>query len=450
MRILKSFIILAVLAFVPLINAQVIEITLKDAINHAYKNSPNIVKTENTIEIQDNNIRATYGALLPDLKFNAGWTRTNQVSKGGTIFVEGIGNVEVGTRNETTTNYNLALRSDVILFDGLANYDRIDYAKEYKSVLQLQLRKLKQDVAVKILADYISVLKNQQIVVINQATLEDSRAQLESIQAFVDVGRRTLTDVYTQDVEVAQNELAVERSINNVNKSIKDLAFDANLPAEREYAVNMREFNIDIPFESIEAYVMQNSNTDQLVNVAIKNRYDYRSTSQNLNVLQTNIDITRSNLLFPVLSGFGSYSLAGDKAGSIDNLKVFTVGLSLTYPIFQGFQLDNQRQEAIINYRSGQEDLKLIENQINLEISKAILDLKSLVKQIEISERSLKSAEQNKLLAEESYRVGIGTLLDVTTSSTNFRNLLIINSNLMYDFIYAQKQLEYYQGILTY
>jgi outer membrane protein len=447
MKILKSFIILAALFIAQFANAQVIEITLKDAINHAYENSPNIIKTENSIEVQDNNIRATYGALLPDLKFNAGWTRTNQVVKEGSIIINGIA---LPATNQTTNNFQLQLRSDVVLFDGLANYDRVDYAKEYKTVLQLQLKKLKQDVAVKVLADYIAVLKNQQIVVINQATLDDSRAQLERIKAFVEVGRRTMTDVYTQDVEVAQNELAVERSINNMNKSIKDLAFDANLPTEREYAVNRNEFNINIPIESIEAYVAQNSNTEQLVNVAIKNRYDYRSTAQNLDVLQTNIDITKSQVIFPTLSGFGSYSFGGNKFTGIDNQKIFTIGLSLNYPIFQGFQVDNKRQEAIINYRSGQEDLKLIENQINLEISKAILDLKSLLKQIEISDRSLKSAEQNKLLAEESYRVGIGTLLDVTTASTNLRNLLIVNSNLMYDFIYAQKQLEYYQGILTY
>ena len=53
-------------------------------------------------------------------------------------------------------------------------------------------------------------------------------------------------------------------------------------------------------------------------------------------------------------------------------------------------------------------------------------------------------------MAEESYRVGIGTVLDVNTASTNLNNIQINKSNLIYDFIYAQKQLEYYQGILNY
>ncbi|HRJ86130.1 MAG TPA: TolC family protein, partial [Ignavibacteria bacterium] len=77
-------------------------------------------------------------------------------------------------------------------------------------------------------------------------------------------------------------------------------------------------------------------------------------------------------------------------------------------------------------------------------------DLRSLLKQIEIVDRSLLNAQQNKLMAEESYRVGIGTLLDVNTATTNLNNILINKSNLVYDFINAQKTLEYYQGLLIY
>jgi outer membrane protein len=196
--------------------------------------------------------------------------------------------------------------------------------------------------------------------------------------------------------------------------------------------------------------VIQNSNPDVLVSNALTNRYDYKSTVQNLDVLQTNIDIARGNQYFPTLSGFGQYSLNGNTVGDITNQRVFTVGLTLSYPIFQGFQLDYQRQIALINYKSAQEDIRLLRNQINLQIKKAILDLRSLLKQIEITDRSVKNAQQNKLLAEESYRVGIGTILDVNTAATNLNNILISKSNVIYDFILAQKQLEYYQGLLKY
>jgi len=432
-----------------LTHSQTTEISLRDAILNAYKNNINIVKTEYSIESQEFNIKESYGNLFPDLTFTTGWTRTNQVTKAGTQNISGF-TINVPGKDTTTDNYNLSLRSNVTLFDGLTSYDNIDLQKKTQHKLIILLEKYKQDVAIKVLTDYITVLKNDHVVIINQATLEDSKAQLEKIKIFVEVGKKTFSDVYKQDVIVAQNELAVEQAINNYNKSIADLAFSSNLPIEKSYTVKKTEFVTAVSYESLENYVDINSNIQNLVNNSLKNRYDYKSSVYNLSIQQTNIDIAQGLLVFPTLTGFGSYSLSGDQIGKMTNSRVFTIGLTLSYPIFQGFSVDKQKQQAIINYRSAEEDIKVLKSQIELDIKKAVLDLKSLLKQIEITNRNLKSAEQDKLLAEESYRIGLVTLLEVNTAITNLNNILIQKSNLIYNFILAQKTLEYYQGILKY
>lgn len=447
MKIFKLSVLIIALIVAGSLYSQEIQVSLKEAIEHAYKNDPNINKLENTIELQESSLRANYGNLFPDLKFSTGWTRSNTVINNSFINQNGI---PIPESNETSNNFSLSLRSDVTIFDGMTNFDKIDLAKQTKTQYQIQLRQLKQDIAVKIISSYIAVLKNQQIVVINEATLADSRAQLDRIKIFVEVGKRTLSDVYQQDVVVAQNELLVEQAKNNLNKSISDLAYNSNLPLEKNYAVNPSEFNTEIAYENLEAYVIQNQNTEGLVSNAFRNRYDIKARVQNLDLLQTNIDIARGTQYFPTLTGFGSYSMNGNKIDNVTNQRTFTIGLNLSYPIFQGFQLDYQRQIALINYKSAQEDIKLVKNQVELQIKKAIQDLRSLLKQIEITDRNLVNAQQNKLLAEESYRVGIGTVLDVNTATTNLNNILINKSNLIYDFINAQKTLEYYQGILNY
>lgn len=451
MKIVKYlfFVLLTAFTLINDVSSQVIQITLNDAIRNAFENNVNIRKTENNILIQESNIQASYGNLFPDLTFAGSWQRTNQITKAGTINVNGI-ILPTEASNETSNNFSLSLRSNVTLFDGFANMDYVELNKQSRTQYVIQLQQLKQDVAIRVLASYIQVLKNEQIVIINDSTLRDSQAQLERIKIFVEVGRRTITDVYQQDVLVAQNELALEQSKNNLNKSISDLAFNSNLPLERNYAVNRNEFNTDLSYEMMEAYVIQNSNTDALIAAARSNRKDLKAFRQNLDILQTRIEIARTNQVFPTLSGFGDYSMSGREIGKIDNQRVFTIGLTLSYPIFSNFQFENQRQIAQINYRSANEDIKNLENQVSLEIKKALLDLRSLLKQIEITDRSMRSAEQNKILAEESYRVGIGTILDVNTASINLNNLRITKSNLIYDFIFAQKQLEYYQGLLNY
>jgi outer membrane protein len=424
------------------------ELNLRKVINNAVKGNATIVKLQHTIEGQQSVIKTAYGDLLPSLSLNTGWTRTNQITQ-GEITINGI-TYFTGQRNETSNNYSLSLRSDVTLFNGFTNYESIDVAKMTEINLYTQLEKLKQDIVLQVLNNYVTVLKNNQIVKINTASLEESRAQLESIKLFVEAGKRTLSDVYRQDVQVAQNELAVEQSKNNLEKSIADLVYNARLPQDRAYTVNMEEFDVTISYETMDAYVNRNSNVEPLVVNALKNRYDYKSSLQNLVIYETNLEIARSSLIFPTISGFGSYSLSGRRVQNINDSRVFTIGLSLSYPIFQGFSIENQRQQALVNYKSANEDVKDLKDQIAVEIKKAVLDLKSLLKQIEITERNIRSAEQDKFSAEESYRVGLGTLLEIQTATTNYNNLLIDQSNLIYNFLLAQRQLEYYQGLLTY
>jgi hypothetical protein len=58
MKILKTSLIVFLLTFTAGIYSQETVISLKQAILNAYKNDPNIIKTENTIEAQESSIRA--------------------------------------------------------------------------------------------------------------------------------------------------------------------------------------------------------------------------------------------------------------------------------------------------------------------------------------------------------------------------------------------------------
>ena len=226
--------------------------------------------------------------------------------------------------------------------------------------------------------------------------------------------------------------------------------YDSNLPQGQVYTVSHSDFSSELGLDYINVYLQHNSNVDLLVNNAIKNRYDYQSSQQIISINESNLDIARSSVLFPTLAGFSTYNWSGNSFSNIANSKIFTLGLTLSFPIFQGFSLDNQRQLAEITLKQSNEDLAQLKKQITNDVTKAVLDLKSLYKQIEITERTIKSAEQNKLLAEESYKVGLQTLLDVQTATINYNNALINKANLIYNFQLAQKQLEYYQGLLKY
>lgn len=455
MRFIKFIIIITVIVFTGFEGlSQTYTITLQGAISNAVKTNISVKKIQNNIDLQEGNIRIKYGSLIPTLSLNGGWSRTNSALSNltQTNFDPYTGTYRTTTSNSNNTNYNysLTLRSDVTLFNGFSNYESVDIAKMTQAYNYILLEKTRQDVALKVLSDYVNVLKNLQIVKINESSLADAQSQLDKIKLFVEAGKKTMADIYNQDVQVAQKELALEQSKNNLDKSIADLVFDSDLPQDRQYTVSQTEFTTDLSLEQVNAYVLQNSNPEPLINTAIRNRNDFKSSKESIAISESNLELTRNALLFPTVSGYSTYGLSAPKIGDISNSRVFTIGLNISYPIFQGFSLNVQRQQAQINLKSANDDLDQLKNQIANEIKKAVLDLKSLNKQIEITERNIKAAEQNRVLAEESYRVGLGTLLDVQTAVTNYNNALIDRITLVYNFQLAQKQLEYYQGLLKY
>jgi outer membrane protein TolC len=265
----------------------------------------------------------------------------------------------------------------------------------------------------------------------------------------LNAGRSTIADVYRQDVQVAQNELLVERSDNEFKKGKVDLLLAMNTDMNKEYSVSDRNINTNLSSAELKAVLDKNSNTEVLLNMALEKRYDYKSSLQDIKISQTQYSIDKKNLYYPTLSAFGSYNLNASNVEDILGSRSFRFGLSLNYSIFQGFQLDNKSQTSEITIKQKQDDIKLLEQMIRSEIKKAYIDLETQFKQIEILDRNIVSAEQDKILSEENYAIGLGTLLDAQTAATKLNTLKIDQINAYYDFLLAEKRLKYFVGDLS-
>ncbi|MCX6164072.1 MAG: TolC family protein, partial [Ignavibacteriae bacterium] len=218
----------------------------------------------------------------------------------------------------------------------------------------------------------------------------------------------------------------------------------------KSIAVDSKDINASLSVSELKAILDKSMNVDELVRNAVAGRYDYKNALQDIKINQTRLSLALKNLYFPTLSAFSNYNLTGKEVQNILDSRTFSIGLSLNYYIFQGNKFDINRQIAEVNIKQKSEDLVKLEQQIKSDLKKAIIDLETAYKQIEILDRNIKSAEQDKILSEENFRIGYGTLLDVQTASTSLNNLYISRINSIYNFLFAKKQIEYLSGQLNY
>ncbi|HMS63709.1 MAG TPA: TolC family protein [Ignavibacteria bacterium] len=424
-------------------------ITLNQAVSTAIQNNTAVSNLEKNLQVQKLSTKTAKGNLFPDLFMNAGWSRNNTYSGGTVTFQNGIP-IQIPEQDSWINNFGLGLNSQVVLFNGFSNYEQIDIAKENEGSVEININKEKYDIAYRVTVAYFDVLKNERIVKANQDNLADSQLQLDKIKEYMNVGKRTIADVYKQDVLVAQNELTLERSINEYNKSKVSLLFAMNAEINKEFTVSDDNINIDITDAELQTIINKNANTESLLNIAKENRYDYKSTLQDIRINQVQYSIDKKNMYFPTISAFLSYNLNASRIEDVGNSRNFSFGLNLNYPIFQGFKLTNKSQASEISIKQKQDDLNQLQQQIRSDLKKSYLDIQTAGKQIEIIDRNIKSAEQDKLLSEENYKVGLGTLLDVQTASTKLNLLIIDKIKAYYDFLLAEKKLNYYTGDLSY
>ena len=424
-------------------------IDLKKAIGIALDKNPTISNIQNNLSIQKLNIKSVKGNLYPTLSLSGSWSRNNSYSKGGTQLINNIP-IPVADQNTWQNNINFGLNSQVTLFDGFANYQSIDLENQNETSLRLLLEKTKTDVVLNIYQKFFDAVKKEKIVTTYQDNLQNSRDQLSKIQEYVNAGKKTLSEVYKQDVQVAQNELSLEQSKNDFNKSKVDLLYAMNDDLDKTIAIDSKDINANLTVVELKSILDKSTNINELVKNAVAGRYDYKSAMQDIRINETKLSLALKSLYYPTLSAFGNYNLTGNEIQNVANSRTLSVGLSLSYYLFQGNKNDINRQIAEVNIKQKSEDLVKLEQQIKSDLKKAIIDLETAYKQIEILDRNIKSAEQDKFLSEENFRIGYGTLLDVQTASTSLNNLLINRINSIYNFLFAKKQIDYLSGQLNY
>lgn len=450
-RKINSGFFVSLIIFIVSFNSAVSQqsLTIDQALNTAIQNNLDLSSIQNNLSIQEQNIRRSKGSLLPSLSLTGRWTKNNTYSNGGIIFQNGVP-ISIPSESRWSDDFQLGLSSNITLFDGFANYRLVDLEEQNISTYRLQFEKQKTDIVINVTQAFYEVLKNEQIVLTNEQNLATSKAQLELVREYFNVGKRTLADIYRQDVQVAQDELALQRSVNVLEKSKVDLLSALNDDVNKNIRAESSGINVNLSESELQRILTENRNLDLLVRKGIEERYDYKSSLNQIELNKIRLDIATKNLYFPTVSGFANYNMNGSAIDDITNTRTASFGISLNYPIFQGFSKDVDRQIAEVNIKQRQLDLSKLELQIRTEIKKAILDLENAYNQVVILDRNIRSAEQDKLLSEENYRLGLGTLLDVQTATTRLNNLLIDKINATYNFLIAKRLIDYYSGQIKY
>ena len=439
-----------VLLFAFLISTSLIaqkKLTLNEAVSISLQRNSNIIRSQNNLDVSESNLKSAWGNLLPSLGASGswGWQRIDDI--GGTQ-LDFLGNpVQVPASQTDSRSYSLSAGGNVTLFDGLANYANISGRSDDLESAKLNYERLKENTVFQTMEYYYNVLRQSELVKVRQDNVQFNKKFLEQVQERNRLGSVAIADVYSQQVQLGNAELSFIQQQNLFENSKSILLNYLAMDVLEDYEfVDPFGNSQDVKSDAFEA---QFGNISTLVSEALQNRKDYKSQQYSLQSAQSGVTASWGGV-FPLLTGNYGYSTSATDPNNLFDRKSYSLGLTLSLPIFSNFNVENRIQLAEVNSKNVEEDLMALERQIKIQVKQGYLDFQAAKKGYDVATRNITSAEENRRINYERYNLGSGTILDVLQADRDFTDAISNKIDATFEFYRLKDRLVNFLGKLNY
>lgn len=411
--------------------------TLEECVNYALENNIAIKKGANTLLINEEDITATKGSLLPSLSANA-----NQSL--------GLGNQELFPGqfvDRTSHSTNLGLRVNQTIFNGFRNTNLHKQAQLNLDRNQLELNRIKDDISLNVVNSYLNVLFNKENLETAQAQIEFSSKQLKQVQALVDAGVQPQANIYDVEATLSSDEQNLTVAENNYTLSILSLSQLLQVPFEG--------FRVEIIEVDSPSATLMYTDIQPILDYAYDNRYEIKVAEKNIEVAELDTEISKSGFMPNVgfSYGFGSnvfYSNLTDQEASFGNQlndnKAHSFVLSVGIPIFSQFQNKTAVAKSKIRVENSKLDFDQAKLDLEANIQRAFTDANAALKAYEAAQKSVRAQKLAFQNSQERYNLGTMNTFDLEQSRIQLINAQSRLINAKYDFVFKTKVLDYYLG----
>ena len=409
--------------------------TLAECIRHAQ---------ENNITLQQRGLQVRQQEIQLD---NAKGSRLPQVSGSASEnFSFGRGLTADNTYSNTnTTSTGFSLGTSVPIFQGLRISNNIKEGELNLKAATEDLEKAKQDMSVSVAQAYVQILYNMELldVALNQVGIDS--LQVERLEAMLENGKASPAQVAQQKAALGQSRLSATQARNNLNLSLLDLSQLLELP-------NPEGFSIVRPSVPIDGILL--GNPEDIYLEAMETKPEIKAEMFRLDATDYTIKNAKGAFL-PSISangGIGSnyYTMsAAPSAAFMEQIKHnFSqyLGVSLSVPIFSGFQNRNQVRMAELSRTNQMLQLENTKKTLYKEIQQAYYNAVAAADKYRSSIDARSSALESFELMKAKYENGKANITEFNEARDNW---LKAESDLVcsrYEYLYSAKLLDFYRG----
>lgn len=428
--IILSLIVLGVSAFAQEIKAPIV-LTVDDAIALALRQNPFHLASQERIAQARAGVRQAVAGFLPSL--NAAGTSTLDEKLFVLEFPSFIpGEPPMRMSIDFTKDYQMGFSFGLPLYAGgrlTAGYRMANFGLKAS---QESVRLSEQETVLEAKRAFYGYLLAKEFSAVADEGLRLAEDFMKNVKNLYEVGMASKFDLLRSEVQAANLKPQAIRARNSVEvaalglKTVCGIELDTPVEVKGELAA---------PPLDAEAR--------DVVAEALAQRPELRQLDYQRSMAGESLKIARGSVL-PTLAIGGQYNVWGDalkfRKGTWQNY--YTVSLSLTLPIFDGFESRARIGQSKAALRELDWTRKGLSEAIAFEVRRAVLSLNQARETLLSQERNVEQAREAVRIAELNYAEGLATNLDVSTAQVALSQARTNYSQALYDCVISQAQLE--------
>jgi outer membrane protein len=404
--------------------------TLDECVREALANNWKLKAKKETIdqaEYAKNQARAEF---LPRLSTSYGYRRLDRKQE---VFLSGLtgrfGPIEMGSLN----NYQWKGTITQPIFTGFALLSTYRLAELGIDQSQLEVQTEELDLALEAKTAYFNILTADMAV-------ETADKAAEALESHAEVAR----NFYREGMIPINDLLESEVNANNAKHDQISSKNQARLARASFNAVLSRPVNAEVEVEDVKVYTPEQGDFQEYVEIAFKNRPEVRLIDTKLLQADQRIRLKRSKY-YPEVVFTWDYIKEGDTPSvsggdwhQASNWEA-AVGLQWTFWEWGKTYYSVKQQQSARN-----ELLKTkmeVEEQIQLQIKDAVLDLQTAEANIPITRQAVEQGEENLRVSQERYKAQVSSSTEVLDAQRYLTRARVNHFNAVFNYHLAQARL---------
>lgn len=445
-------------------------LTLTDAITLARRNNPTYQNATNARRSVAATLRAANGAFLPNANtsFSTGFREGRQTFFQGQSF--GAANDQLSTDLSASASLNLSL----------ATLNDRRQARANVEATEADITAAEQRVRTDVTTQYLTALQAHARAVLQDTLLSTTAAQLQLARARFQVGSGTQLDMQRAEVADGQQRVAALNARNQAAIEIVRLfqqigippvpgtALDANLPATptvdllaildqakqsnpQLYALRYREDAARRAIASargsyfpslslsanVSGFTSRFTDINQLITSGRAGAVGQRASCIRSEEVRARVGLPNQLAACDAITFAPAQETAirdGQNKYPLDFTRnPYNLSAQLSLPIFNGFRREQQVELASVQRRNAQNDLRAQELRVSADVTAASLSLATAQQTVQLQEQNVRTARTALALAQERYRVGAISLVELLQSRSDFERAETDRITAVYD-----------------